>query len=299
MPAVCDREGIILPHETRFLEEVWKGYTHFQDNDVIFAKITPCMENGKIAFAKGLRNGLACGSTEFHVLRSLGVVLPEYLWRFIHQLDFRKEAERHMTGAVGQRRVPVQFLKETTIPLPPLNEQRRIVTKLDSLFAHSRRAREELARVSGLCDRYRKAVLAAACSGHLTADWREEQDSKIAWQSTTLGELIIGKPKNGYSAKPVNYETPFRVLTLTATTSGKFKPEHFKYFDEPITVESEFWVRPNDILVQRGNTIEYVGVSAIYNGLPNKFIYPDLMMRLQAKPNIIVQFLHMVISCEE
>lgn len=173
MPAVCDREGIILPHETRFLEEVWKGYTHFQDNDVIFAKITPCMENGKIALASGLHNGLACGSTEFHVLRSLGVVLPEYLWRFIRQLDFRKEAERHMTGAVGQRRVPVQFLKETAIPVPPLNEQQRVVAKLDRLFTHSRRAREGLERVSALCNRYKQAVLASAFRGNLTADWRD------------------------------------------------------------------------------------------------------------------------------
>ncbi|MBU6230765.1 MAG: restriction endonuclease subunit S, partial [Cyanobacteria bacterium REEB459] len=179
MPAVCDQEGIILPHENRFLEEIWKGYTHFQDNDVIFAKITPCMENGKIALASGLRNGLACGSTEFHVLRSLGVVLPEYLWRFIRQLDFRKEAERHMTGAVGQRRVPVQFLKETTIPFPPLNEQRRLVAKLDSLFTRSRRAREELGRVPGLVQRYKQAVLAAAFRGDLTADWRKENYSDL------------------------------------------------------------------------------------------------------------------------
>jgi type I restriction enzyme, S subunit len=173
MPAVCDREGIILPHETRFLEEVWKGYTHFQDNDVIFTKITPCMENGKISLATRLHNGLACGSTEFHVLRPSGAVLSEYLWRFLRQVDFRKEAERSMTGAVGQRRVPVQFLKEANLPLPPLPEQHRIVAKLDSLFTRSRRAREALERVPGLCERYKQAVLAAACSGRLTADWRE------------------------------------------------------------------------------------------------------------------------------
>lgn len=188
MPSVCDREGVILPHETRPLEEVWKGYTHFQDNDVIFAKITPCMENGKIALAIRLHNGIACGSTEFHVLRSLGVVLPEYLWRFIRQVDFRKEAERHMAGAVGQRRVPVQFLKETNLPVPPLNEQRRIVAKLDSLFARSRRAREELGRVSGLCDRYKQAVLAAAFRGDLTADWRENNNS-LSWHFKILQDI--------------------------------------------------------------------------------------------------------------
>jgi hypothetical protein len=87
MSAVCENQGIILDHEARLLEDVWRGYTHFQNNDVIFAKITPCMENGKIALASKLFNGLACGSTEFHVLRSLGAILPQYLWQFIRQLD--------------------------------------------------------------------------------------------------------------------------------------------------------------------------------------------------------------------
>ena len=77
MPVVCEQDGIINSHGTRPLEEVWKGYTHFQNDDVIFAKITPCMENGKIAVAGELHNGIACGSTEFHVLRSLGGVLPK------------------------------------------------------------------------------------------------------------------------------------------------------------------------------------------------------------------------------
>ena len=152
-------------------------------------------------------------------------------------------------------------------------------------------------RIGGLCDRYRQAVLAAACSGRLTADWGK--DSESTWQSTILGELIIDKPKNGYSAKPVNYETAFRVLTLTATTSGKFNSECFKYFDQAIDTDSPFWLQPGDILVQRGNTIEYVGVSAIYDGSPNQFIFPDLMMRLRVRPEVINQFLHILLSCGE
>src|SRR5438045_619195 len=76
MPAVSDVEGVILPHESRPFAEVARGYTRFRDGDVIFAKITPCMENGKIALAAGLTGGIGCGSTEFHVLRARGAVLP-------------------------------------------------------------------------------------------------------------------------------------------------------------------------------------------------------------------------------
>jgi type I restriction enzyme S subunit len=170
MPAVCEKEGTILPHQRRPFAEVSKGYTRFRDEDVIFAKITPCMENGKIAIATGLHNGVACGSTEFHVLRSHGSVLPSYLWRFLRQSEFRQLAERHMTGVVGQRRVPVQFLRDTAIPLPPIADQRRIVAKLDALSARSGSARTELDHIWDLTKRYKQAVLAAAFRGDLTAD---------------------------------------------------------------------------------------------------------------------------------
>jgi type I restriction enzyme, S subunit len=89
MPAVDDVTGTIQEHETRRLGEVKKGYTHFADGDVIFAKITPCMENGKAAVAADLINGIACGSTEFHVLRSNGSVLPDYVYRYLRQQSYR------------------------------------------------------------------------------------------------------------------------------------------------------------------------------------------------------------------
>ncbi len=79
MPAVDEEKGAITAPQTRPFAEVRNGYTAFRENDVIMAKITPCMENGKAAIAQGLTNGLAFGSTEFHVLRSTGVVLPEML----------------------------------------------------------------------------------------------------------------------------------------------------------------------------------------------------------------------------
>ncbi len=138
------------------------------------AKITPCMENGKAAVARSLRNGLAFGSTEFHVLRSNGSVEPDYLFHFIRQESFRKAAEAEMTGSVGQKRVPASFLEEAEIPLPPLAEQERIVAKVEELLARVNAARERLSRVPAILKRFRQSVLAAACSGRLTADWRQK-----------------------------------------------------------------------------------------------------------------------------
>jgi type I restriction enzyme S subunit len=179
MPAVDEIEGRIRSPETRPLSEVGKGFTHFQNEDVLFAKITPCMENGKAAVAQGLVNGVGCGSTEFHVLRSKGKIHPKYLWRFLRQKSFRQDAEQAMTGAVGQRRVPKEFLQKTIIPLPSPDEQRCIVAKLDSLAGRTTRARENLDRIPRLVQKYKRAMLAAALRGELTEEWRAKHKELI------------------------------------------------------------------------------------------------------------------------
>jgi len=297
MPRLSETDWPLKFTEQRNLRDVLKGYTHFADGDVLFAKITPCMENGKAAVATGLANGLGCGTTELHVIRPLDGIDPRYIYHFLHQERFRREAALNFTGSAGQLRVPVSFIQQSCIPLAPPDEQRRIVAKLEALFTTIEACQKRLAKIPVILKRFRQSVLAAACSGRLTADWRDRNGAPI-WEEKILGELILEKPKNGYSAKPVKYQTPFRVLTLTATTSGEFKPEHFKYFDGPVGADSGLWLQPDDILVQRGNTIEYVGVPAIYDGHPNEFIYPDLMMRLRARPEVDSTFLYFALSWE-
>jgi type I restriction enzyme S subunit len=188
MPAVDAEQGAIITPVPRAFSEVRKGFTAFRDGDVIMAKITPCMENGKAAIARGLLNGFGFGSTEFHVLRSTGAVLPEYVYYFIRQESFRRAAEEEMTGSVGQKRVPARFLEETEIPLPPLGEQQRIVARLEALLSRVNAARERLTKVPAILKRFRLSVLAAACSGRLTADWRDRR-SDVEPAQTLLDRL--------------------------------------------------------------------------------------------------------------
>ncbi|MFE9299107.1 restriction endonuclease subunit S [Streptomyces niveus] len=123
-------------HHVRYGDFKKKSLTRFQENDVLFSKITPCMENGKIAVARGLLDGRALGSTEFHVLRSCSAVLPEYLMHYLLQPDVRRNAEQNMSGAVGQRRVPRPYLESLEVPVPPLAEQRRIVGEIKEQISH-------------------------------------------------------------------------------------------------------------------------------------------------------------------
>ena len=150
MAAVSELSGTIQTRSTRRFAEVRKGYTPFQNNDVLFAKITPCMENGKAAIARDLVHGYGFGSTEFHVLRAGEIVLPEWLHFFVRQATFRHEAKRNFTGTGGQQRVPATFVANTLIPLPPLPEQRRIVDLLTRAEGIVRLRREAAAKAAEL-----------------------------------------------------------------------------------------------------------------------------------------------------
>ena len=219
-----------------------------------------------------------------------------FLYRFLQsQFDYLHSNHR----GTGIPHVDPDILWNIDVPIPPLKEQERIVAKLDSLFEKIETNKKRLEKLPQILKRLRQSVLAAAISGRLTTQWRFEIGCDDEWDNLTLFDVIEGKAKNGYSAKPVNYQTPYRVLTLTATTSGRFKPEHFKYFDEKIEPNSEFWIQPNDILIQRGNTLEYVGVSALYEGETNKLIYPDLMIRVRANEGILTKYLYYVLSAEK
>ena len=171
MGALSETGWCLSKTETRKFGAIRKGYTHFSEGDVLFAKITPCMENGKAAVASGLVNGVGCGTTEVHVLRPHHGIEPKFVYHFIHQLSFRQEAARNFTGTAGQLRVPVSFIREARIPLPPSQEQKRIVAKLEKLLSKVETSQKRLKKIPQILKRFRQSVLAAACSGRLTADW--------------------------------------------------------------------------------------------------------------------------------
>ena len=128
MPAVSE-DGVIDCSVVKQYEQVQTGFTYFAENDVLFAKITPCMENGKGAIARGLKNGLGFGSTEFHVLRPLnGVCNPAWLYALTTFTKFRHDAAKKMTGSAGQRRVPASFLATYKVSVPPIELQNKFAS---------------------------------------------------------------------------------------------------------------------------------------------------------------------------
>lgn len=127
-------DGKLILEETRKISDVYKGYTYFKEDDILFAKITPCMENGKGCIAKGLLNNIGFGSTEFHVLRPKNNLLAkEYVFHLSKSKKFRKEAENKMTGSAGQKRVPKKFIEDYFINVPPLLLQNQFAGKVEAI----------------------------------------------------------------------------------------------------------------------------------------------------------------------
>ncbi|NOX56689.1 MAG: hypothetical protein GXP27_20030 [Planctomycetes bacterium] len=141
MEAVDEVTGRITKQITRPFGEIKQGYTYFAEGDVLFAKITPCMQNGKHAIARGLIGGFGFGTTEFHVLRPSPAVTSEWIHYFVRQPALLLKATEHFTGAVGQQRLPADYLARLQLPLPPVADQKRIVAILNEQMAAVERAR--------------------------------------------------------------------------------------------------------------------------------------------------------------
>lgn len=129
--ADVSEDAEIINKQERKLKEVKKGFTYFKDGDILVAKITPCFENGKGAFAEDLSNNLGFGSTEFHVLRANTKIIGKFLFYILNDKNFRNLAKNAMTGSTGQQRVPKDYLENFEVKLPPIQKQQKIVEKLE------------------------------------------------------------------------------------------------------------------------------------------------------------------------
>lgn len=115
------------------------------------------------------------------------------------------------------------------------------------------------------------------------------------WKWVRLGEIIKEAPRNGYSPKAVDFETNTKTLKLGAVTSGVFDSSQYKYIDEKIPKESYCWLKNGDILIERSNSLEYVGICAVYTGKDYEFIYPDLLMKVCPIEPISYVYIHIVL----
>ena len=194
VPMTCVDENSrgISRLENRPFAQVSKGYTYFEENDVIYAKITPCMENGKHAIARGLQDGFGFGSTEFHVIRVGNESISDWIHQYITLPSKLREAKAHFKGTAGQKRVPKEFLHSLPIPLPPLEEQKRIAGILNKA--------EEIKKLREEADKKTEELIPAIFHEMFGDTGRNPKN----WNVETIGNLSekVGSgitPKGGKS----------------------------------------------------------------------------------------------------
>lgn len=221
-------------NETRKLYELQKkSYTYFAENDVLFAKVTPCMENGKMAIAKNLKNSIGYGSSEFHVFRCSKIVVNSFLFYYLVRKAFRSEAQHNMTGAVGLRRVPKYFLEKHEIPLPPLPIQRAIVSKIETLFSDLDKGIADLKKAQEQLKIYRQAVLKKAFEGELTKEWREKQTDLPT--AAELLEQIKEERQKHYEQQLEEWKQAVKAWEENGKEGKKpGKPSVYKIYNSPM-----------------------------------------------------------------
>lgn len=291
-----------------------------------------CAEGGSAGRKIGLTDRPVCFGNKLYAVVPSDRLIPLYLTHVVRSNAFYEQFKSYTTGIIGG--VSLKKFKDILIPVPSLDEQRRTIDALNILEEHlaiveERRRSEQSARMSAV-NGAMSALLDASDAASLNLAWAKIFDHFEQWFTdlgslkrlreaiidlavggllldedgtvvveTTLSALTAFGPKNGFSPKPVPGPTSTKTMSLSAITKGVFDPSAFKYVREAPPPESDLWVKPNDILLQRANTIEYVGVSAVYTGEQGDFIYPDLIMRITPKPDVESRFLHLALSCSK
>lgn len=241
MDAIDEYTGTIATRLTRPYSEVSKGYTFFREEDLLFAKITPCMQNGKAAIARGLVDGIGFGTTELHVLRPRPGLSLNWLYLIVRSAEFRKQAEDAFEGSAGQQRVPQSFVEEYRLPLPPtFDDQIAIAANLERRMRRIESMRQAVERQRAALD-----VAELSLLRQFFAD-----ASKTGWRTTRLGELaqvVMGQSPEGSTYNREGKGVP---LLNGPTEFGEDHPTPVQWTTKPRKTG-----RPDDLLIcVRGNT---------------------------------------------
>lgn len=238
MAALSSESAGIVAEEIRPYSEVAKGYTPFQDKDVLVAKITPCFENGKIGQAN-LSRSMGFGSTEFHVIRPFpGRADPRYLMHYLRQDYILAEGERKMTGSAGQRRVPEHFLANLAVPLPAVSEQRRIAAILDQANALRAKRRAALAQIGEMA----QAVFVEM--------FGNDQEIEHLWAVKPLGKILSFLTSGSRGWAPYYSDEGDLFLRIQNVRRDELNLADMAHVKAPNTAEAKRTrVRPGDVLL--------------------------------------------------
>ena len=250
-------QKILIPIQTKYLSEVAGSYTYFANGDVLLAKITPCFENGKLGIAANLISGIGFGSSEYIVFRPDHSLDKEWLYYFLSRETFRIEGAARMSGAVGHKRVSKEFIETYPIPVPPLPEQKRIVTILDEAFdsiaTAKANAEKNLQNARTLFESHLQSVFTQRGEG-----WKR---LRIEEACESIMDCV------NKTAPKVEGPTPFKMIRTTNVRNGQVNLESVYYVTEEVF---RIWTRRQvpkygDVILTREAPMGEVGMLLSYD----------------------------------
>ncbi|MFE4205877.1 restriction endonuclease subunit S [Streptomyces goshikiensis] len=250
-------DGRLLNIRRRSVGDLSGGLSVFRDDDVLFAKITPCMENGKGAHVAGLESNAGLGSTEFHVLRARRNVVPRYIYHWTQSKRFRRAAEAMMAGSAGHRRVPVEFFHRYLIPRFTFAEQQQIVEILDAVDVRLAATAAALTKQQALANGVISHLLSPP-DGKATEGWEVRPVNRVG--EVQIGRQLSPSQLNGRHMRPylrvANVHDGY--VDYSDVLEMNFTPAEFATFS----------IERGDVLLNEGQSLELVGRSALYDGPP-------------------------------
>lgn len=303
LPMAAVSETGRVTEQSRPISEVKKGFTYFERGDVLLAKITPCMENGKAAHLRELKHAFGFGSTEFHVLRPKPGVDGRYIFYAVWNESFRDLAGRNMTGTGGQQRVPTAFLERHEVPLPPLPEQRRIADILDKADAIRRKRKEAIALTEELL---RSAFLEMFGEG---LDRLENGSLPGGWSRATVDEVkatapysCIGGPfgSNLTSADYVAEGVPVIRGTNLGAKTNTFIDDGFVFVSETKANDlHQNMAYPGDLVFTQRGTLGQVALIPGDSRFPRYVVSQSQMKLRPDTTRVSPLFLHQLFCSEK
>ncbi len=214
------------------------------------------------------------------------VVAPEFVSYAFEAPVVRAQVRAVARTTAGQAGISGSSLKAIYIPLPPLTEQRRIVAALEGCLSR-------LATGGSLLEAGKRRLVALDSAGS-----RSMQGELSGAPTVCLGDLISEPLRNGHSA-PASDTGAVRTITLSAVTQGEFSGRFTKMTGADSVRVRDLWLRSGDILIQRSNTPELVGTSALYRGPNDWAIFPDLLIRVRLREDVIPEYILLVLQSPE
>ena len=282
MASVAENFGGIQHFDLRHAEG--SGLSRFKLNDILFGKITPCAENGKVALVKELSDEFGLGSTEFVVLSPRSGFEPRYVYALACSTPVLGRAISRMEGSTGRLRVTDDtFNKWLVVAVPELPEQQAIAGVLDAVDVAIQRTRTAITTAELL----KRAVIQNFFEqglGRISSADRPGKKLRKGWRLVSTGQLLVRDPKNGISPVATPQPPGFPTFSIAAVRNGKIdlmNEEHRKYVRIRDEVAAEFAVKRGDLLVVRGNANpELVGRCGMVGDHPEGCIYPDILKRV-------------------